>query len=111
MALSEKHCAPCEGGVDPMEEAAIADHLQAVPGWEVRADTSLFSKWTFSNFKKAIDFVNQVGEIAEAEGHHPDIAFGWGYVEITLTTHAINGLSENDFILAAKINQLTNEHF
>ena len=79
--------------------------MQEVPGWELSADAKKISrKYKFKNFKEALVFVNKIGDIAEAEGHHPDLSFGWGKVTIELMTHAIGGLSENDFILAAKIN-------
>jgi 4a-hydroxytetrahydrobiopterin dehydratase len=87
--LIKKKCAPCEGGVLPF-------------------DISEIKKFNFKNFLDSQDFVNKVGIISENEGHHPDISFGWGYAEIKITTHAIKGISENDFILAAKIDHLTN---
>lgn len=105
MNLTEQKCVPCEGGVDPMTrsdaEAMLDFHLK---GWTISDDTkSISKKYTFKDFKEALDFVNKVGAIAEKEGHHPDIELGWGKVNITLTTHAIGGLSQNDFIIAAKI--------
>ena len=107
--LTSKHCIPCEGDVPPFTRPQAETYLPQVSGWELSPDArSISRKFKFKNFKAALVFVNQIGEIAEAEGHHPDISFGWGYVHIKLSTHAITGLSENDFILAAKINQIRN---
>ena len=106
--LDQKHCVPCEGGVDPYSETQIATYLPLVPGWEPQQGKSLTRTMKFKNFKEALTFINKVGEIAEAEGHHPDINLhDWNIVTFTFSTHAIGGLSENDFILAAKINALT----
>ena len=81
--------------------------LKEVPGWELANDgKAIKRRFKFKNFKTALAFVNKAGDIAEAEGHHPDITFGWGYAEFLLWTHAIGGLHENDFIMASKINQL-----
>jgi 4a-hydroxytetrahydrobiopterin dehydratase len=108
MNLLDQKCVPCEGGVEPMNkmeaEAMISFHVK---DWALADDTKSISKhFKFKNFKEALDFVNKVGEIAESEGHHPDIELGWGKVNISLSTHAINGLSQNDFIVAAKINAI-----
>lgn len=101
--LSQKHCVPCEGGIAAFTKEEAQIFLRRLPEWQLSNDGLAISRsYKFSNFKKALAFVNQLGELAEAEGHHPDIAFGWGYVHVTLTTHAINGLSENDFIIATK---------
>lgn len=105
MTLAEKKCVPCEGGVEPLSRDEAQQKLSEVPGWEIE-DGWLRRKFDFKDFKEALEFVNQVGEIAESEGHHPDIAFGWGYAEIKLQTHAIGGLHENDFIVAAKVDAL-----
>ena len=110
--LKDKKCTPCEGGVIPFDISEIHQYQKKVDGWDISKDTKgiffLSKKFNFNNFIKSQKFVNKVGEISENEGHHPDILFGWGYAEIKITTHAIEGLSENDFILAAKIDQLTN---
>ena len=110
--LTEKKCMPCEGGVLPFDISEIHKYQKKVDGWDIlKGDEEiffLFKKFKFENFLKSQDFVNKVGKISEEEGHHPDISFGWGYAEIKVTTHAIKGLSENDFILAAKIDQITN---
>ncbi len=104
MDLGSKKCVPCEGGIDPFDQEQIKPYLEVVPGWKVSDDsTSIHRDYTFKDFAEALAFVNKVGSIAESEGHHPDITLGWGKVGITLTTHAIKGLSENDFILAYKI--------
>lgn len=106
--LLHKTCMPCEGGVQPFTEAQIKEYIsQLKTEWEVVENKKIRRKFKFKDFKEAIAFVNKVAEIAEQEGHHPDMrVFGWNKVEIELSTHAIGGLSENDFILAAKIEQL-----
>ena len=112
--LIDKKCVPCEGGVIPFDISEIHKYQKKVDGWDVAKDNDnkemflLFKKFEFENFLKSQDFVNKVGEISEEEGHHPDISFGWGYAEIKITTHAIKGISENDFILAAKIDKIIN---
>ena len=110
--LLDKKCLPCEGGVTAFDISEIHKYQKKIDGWEVIKNQSncylLEKKSTFKNFLDSQNFVNQVGEISENEGHHPDITFGWGYAKINITTHAIDGLSENDFILAAKIDQLIN---
>ena len=107
MELAEKKCVPCEGGVEPFSKSQAEAYLAQVAGWILSPDArSISHQFKFKDFADCLVFVNRVGQIAEAEGHHPDTLFGWGYAAITLTTHAIHGLSENDFILAAKINRL-----
>jgi len=110
--LKDKKCVPCEGGVIPFDISEIHKYQKKVDGWDISKDDKknffLNKKFNFKNFIESQEFTNKVGEISENEGHHPDISFGWGYAEIKITTHAIEGLSENDFILAAKIDQLTN---
>jgi 4a-hydroxytetrahydrobiopterin dehydratase len=110
--LKDKKCVPCEGGVIPFDISEIHKYQKKVDGWDISKDDKknffLNKKFNFKNFIESQEFINKVGEISENEGHHPDISFGWGYAEIRITTHAIEGLSENDFILAAKIDQLTN---
>ncbi len=110
--LFKKKCIPCEGGVIPFDISEIHKYQKKVDGWNISKDKNeiffLIKKFTFKNFLESQKFVNIVGQISENEGHHPDIFFGWGYAEIKITTHAIKGLSENDFILAAKIDQLIN---
>ena len=108
--LTEKKCLPCEGGVIPFDISEIHKYQKKVDGWDIITDENkiflLSKKFNFENFLASQEFVNKVGEISEQEGHHPDIIFGWGYAEIKITTHAIKGLSENDFILAAKIDKI-----
>tara|TARA_Y100000992_G_C21247813_1_gene484242 strand:- start:1194 stop:1538 length:345 start_codon:yes stop_codon:yes gene_type:complete len=110
--LLNKKCVPCEGGVTPFDISEIHKYQKKVDGWnivEVKKDIfCLEKKFIFENFLKSQNFVNEVGKISEEEGHHPDISFGWGYAKINITTHAIEGLSENDFILAAKIDKIIN---
>jgi 4a-hydroxytetrahydrobiopterin dehydratase len=109
--LLDKKCVPCEGGVLPFDVSEIHKYQKKVDGWEVVKGEKnihfLEKKFTFKNFLESQNFVNQVGKISEDEGHHPEILFGWGYAKISITTHAIEGLSENDFILAAKIDKET----
>lgn len=105
MNLSEKKCIPCEGGTPPLGEAEANVLLNEVPSWSLR-DGHLWRSFRFRNFLEAIGFVNSVAKIAEEEQHHPNIFIRYNKVELELWTHAINGLSENDFILAAKINRL-----
>ena len=102
-SLSEKHCVPCHGGVPRLAGEEIAPLLAQLDGWEASDEHHLSKEYEFKNFADALAFVNRVGGVAEAEGHHPDICFGWGYVRLKIYTHAINGLSESDFILAARI--------
>ena len=108
--LLNKKCVPCEGGVSAFDLSEIHKYLKKVDGWDVKPNEKnnyfLEKNFKFKNFLGSQNFVNKVGEISEKEGHHPDISFGWGYAKIIITTHAINGLSENDFILAAKIDQI-----
>ena len=110
--LKNKKCTPCEGGVIPFDISEIHKYQKKVDGWDILQDIKkkffLNKRFKFNNFIESQEFINKVGEISEDEGHHPDISFGWGYAEIKITTHAIEGLSENDFILAAKIDQLAN---
>jgi 4a-hydroxytetrahydrobiopterin dehydratase len=104
--LTSRKCVPCHGGVPRLLGEELAQFAGEVPGWEVVAEHHLRRRWEFPNFRAALALVNRVGEVAEGEGHHPDISFGWGYCEVTIHTHAIDGLSESDFILAAKIDRL-----
>ena len=110
--LLKKKCVPCEGGVVPFDTSEIHKYQKKIDGWDVIKDKKdiffLEKNFKFKNFKDSQKFVNKVGEISEEEGHHPEIIFGWGYAKVNITTHAIEGLSENDFILAAKIDKITN---
>jgi 4a-hydroxytetrahydrobiopterin dehydratase len=106
MSLTTKQCIPCQGGIPPLSRDQAETYLKQTPGWELTLDaTRLQRSFQFKNFTSALAFVNRIGELAERESHHPDISFGWGYCKVTLYTHKIKGLHENDFILAAKINQ------
>jgi len=105
--LTNKKCVPCEGGLSPLATDEAKAMLNEVPGWELANDGKAIKRqFKFKNFKQSLAFVNKAGDIAEAEGHHPDITFGWGYAEFLLWTHAIGGLHENDFIMASKINEI-----
>ena len=105
--LAQKKCVPCEGGTPPLKREEAERLLPQVPGWELSANAGKISRlFIFKDFKEAMRFVNKTAEIAETEGHHPSIEIVWNKVTLTLWTHAISGLSENDFILAAKTNTL-----
>ena len=104
-SLSSRHCVPCHGGVPRLRGEEVAALLRQLDGWEAVEEHHLTKDYKFANFADALAFVNRVGAVAEAEGHHPDIGFGWGYAQIKIYTHAIGGLSESDFILAAKIDE------
>jgi 4a-hydroxytetrahydrobiopterin dehydratase len=104
--LSARECVPCRGGVPPLEGEEIRKLLKELDGWEVVSEHHLKKRYKFGDFRESLAFVNRVGELAEQQGHHPDICFGWGQAEITIWTHKIDGLTESDFILAAKIDEL-----
>ena len=110
--LHDKNCIPCKGGVPPFDTSEIHKYLKKIDGWDVKKNDQeayfLEKSFKFKNFLSSQSFVNSAGDIAEKEGHHPDISFGWGYARIKIHTHAINGLAENDFILAAKIDKIIN---
>tara|TARA_X000000950_G_C13504741_1_gene493242 strand:+ start:26 stop:370 length:345 start_codon:yes stop_codon:yes gene_type:complete len=110
--LLNKKCVPCEGGVTAFDVSEIHKYQKKVDGWDlVKNEENIYfleKKFKFKDFLESQNFVNLVGKISEEEGHHPDILFGWGYAKVTITTHAIEGLSENDFILAAKIDKNVN---
>ena len=104
--LIQRNCVPCRGGVPPLKGEAIRSLLQEVTAWDAVQEHHLVKSFRFKNFKTALDFVNQVGELSEREWHHPDLALAWGRVDVKIYTHKIDGLSDNDFILAAKIDRL-----
>ena len=108
--LFEKKCAPCEGGVAAFDISEIHKYQKKVDGWNIVKNEKnvylLEKNFVFKNFLLSQNFVNQVGKLSEEEGHQPEISFGWGYAKVNITTHAIEGLSENDFILASKIDQI-----
>ena len=109
--LHNKKCIPCEGGIPAFKIDEINEYLKKVDGWSVKEDEKdkfyLIREFKFKNFVSSQEFVNKVGEIAESEGHHPDLWFGWGYANVKIYTHAIQGLAESDFILAAKIDKIS----
>jgi len=104
--LASKTCVPCRGGTPPLKGEDLEGLRRQVPEWEVVEEHHLRRRFRFKAFREALGFVNRVGELAEEQRHHPDVTFGWGYAEVTIFTHKINGLTESDFILAAKINEL-----
>jgi 4a-hydroxytetrahydrobiopterin dehydratase len=104
--LASKNCVPCRGGVPPLTGKELEDFARQVPQWKVANGHHITRAFAFPDFRQALAFVNRVGELAEAQGHHPDILLSWGKAEITTWTHKIDGLTESDFILAAKIDRL-----
>jgi 4a-hydroxytetrahydrobiopterin dehydratase len=102
-SLASKHCVPCHGGVPRLTGEEVGRLLAQLEGWRSVDEHHLLKEYEFANFADALDFVNRVGRIAESEGHHPDVEFGWGYARLKIYTHAIDGLSESDFILAARL--------
>ena len=108
--LHKKSCIPCRGGVLPFDISEIHNYLKKINGWDVKKNKDevyfLEKNFKFNNFSESQKFVNEAGNIAEVEGHHPDIMFGWGYAKIKIFTHKIEGLVESDFILAAKIDKI-----
>src|SRR5713101_496956 len=104
-SLADKKCVPCRGGVPPLEGEALAKRAAQLPDWKVLEGRKLSKTFPFPDFKTALDFVNRVGAVAEQEGHHPDIALAWGRVDVKTYTHKIDGLTESDFVLAAKVDQ------
>lgn len=104
--LSSKQCVPCRGGVPALRGEEITPLLKQLDGWNVVNEHHLQKQYRFKDFREAQVFVNRVGDLAEGQGHHPDICFGWGQADITIWTHKIDGLTESDFILAAKIDEL-----
>ncbi len=107
MPLADQTCVPCRGGVPPLQRDAILKLLTEIPEWEVPNDHHLFRVFRFPDFKKALDFVNRAGAIAEEQGHHPDLLLARGKVEVTIYTHKIDGLTESDFVLAAKLDRIS----
>ena len=105
MNLTKKKCIPCEAETQPLEKSKVNKLLRQIPSWTLKKN-HLFKKFKFKNFADAIKFVNYIADIAESEGHHPDFSVHYNKVEIEIWTHAINGLSENDFIVAAKIDKV-----
>ena len=109
--LARETCVPCRGGIPPLSLDEAKRYLEQTPGWALQDDgTRLERTFWFANFRGALDFAHAVGELAEAEFHHPDIAFSWGRATISLRTNKINGLHRNDFIMAAKIDHIARAH-
>ncbi len=108
--LANKKCIPCEGNIPAFDKNEIHKYLKKVDGWDVKSNKDknffLTKEFSFNNFKEAQEFVNKISDTAEKENHHPDISFGWGYCKVKIFTHAIKGLAESDFILAAKIDKI-----
>ena len=105
--LAAKTCVPCRGGTPPLKGAELEGLERQVPGWNVVEEHHLQKTFRFPDFRKALEFVNRVGNLAEEQGHHPDIFLAWGKVEVKIWTHKIDGLTESDFILAAKVDALS----
>ena len=108
--LYKKKCVECDGSIPAFDLSEIHKYLKKIDGWNVQNNEKksyyLIKEFKFKNFIESQNFVNKVGNIAESEGHHPDIYFGWGYCKVNIFTHAIKGLAESDFILAAKIDKI-----
>lgn len=104
--LAQRDCVPCRGGVPPLQGEQIRELLAQLDGWQVINEHHLQKTYEFKDFRESLGFVNRVGALAEEQGHHPDICFGWGKADITIWTHKIDGLTESDFVLAAKIDRL-----
>ncbi|MGH7857559.1 MAG: 4a-hydroxytetrahydrobiopterin dehydratase [Candidatus Binatia bacterium] len=104
--LAAKRCVPCRGGVPPLKGKELEPLARQLPTWQVVSEHHLEKTFPFPDFRSALSFTNRVGELAEAEAHHPDIRLAWGKVGVTIWTHKIDGLTESDFILAAKIDAL-----
>jgi len=106
-ALAEKECIPCKGGMPPLKGQELANFANELDGgWRVIREHHLEKEYKFKNFREALEFTNKVGELAESQGHHPDIYLAWGQVKLTIWTHKIDGLTESDFIMAAKADKL-----
>jgi 4a-hydroxytetrahydrobiopterin dehydratase len=104
--LANRECVPCRGGVPPLTAEQINELLPELAGWEVISNHHLRKNFKLKDFRESLNLVNRIGELAEQQGHHPDIHFGWGYCEVTIWTHKIDGLTESDFVLAAKLDRL-----
>ena len=104
--LAEKHCVACREGVPPLQGAELVPFAEQLPDWKIVEEHHVARSFLFPDFKAALDFVNRVGAVAEAEGHHPDLCLAWGKVDVQIYTHKIRGLTESDFVMAAKIDQV-----
>jgi 4a-hydroxytetrahydrobiopterin dehydratase len=103
--LADKTCVPCRGGVPPLARAEVERLLRELDGWKIVGGHHLEKKWMVGSFARALELVNAIGAVAEAEKHHPDLGLGWGWLEARIWTHAIDGLTESDFVLASKIDR------
>jgi 4a-hydroxytetrahydrobiopterin dehydratase len=105
-ALASRNCIPCEGGVPPLDSDSVAHLLAELDGWQLDRGTAIQRRFEFKGFAKAVEMANLAAWLGNRQGHHPDITFGWGYCEVRFTTHAAGGLTENDFICAARLDAL-----
>ncbi len=104
-SLADRHCVPCRGGVPPLKGEALQHYAAQLPGWDVVQEHHLHKSFEFPDFKTALAFVNRAGAVAEQEGHHPELCFTWGRADVRIWTHKIDGLTESDFVLAAKLDR------
>jgi 4a-hydroxytetrahydrobiopterin dehydratase len=104
--LAEKHCVPCRGGTPPLQGAELIPFAEQLPDWKIVDEHHITRSFRFPDFKTGLDFVNRVGAVAEAEGHHPDLCLAWGKVDVQIYTHKIRGLTESDFVMGAKVDQV-----
>ena len=107
--LADRRCVPCEAGTPPLEDSVVAELLTELEGWKLDPEGRLVKTFKFKGFMPGVQLVDRIAELAEAEGHHPDLCLSWGALTASLITHAIGGLSENDFVLAAKIDRLSRD--
>jgi len=104
--LADRHCVPCRGGVAPLTAAQLLPYAEQLPDWKIVEEHHIAKTFLFPDFKQALDFVDRIGAVAESEAHHPDLCLCWGKVDVQIFTHKIRGLTESDFVLAAKIDEL-----
>ncbi len=109
MDLAKRECVPCREGASPLQATEISELIAQLDGWKIINGHHLKKSYVFKNFRGALEFIHRTGVLSEEQGHHPDICFGWGYADISIWTHKIDGLTESDFVLAAKIDQLRND--
>jgi len=104
--LADQHCVPCRGAIPPLKGDQLRPYAEQLPDWEIVEEHHVAKSFAFPDFKTALDFLNRVAVVAEHEGHHPDMCLAWGKVDVQIYTHKIRGLSESDFVLAAKVDQV-----